>query len=54
MVIKKALKVSKDCLENENPNMGFAEHSDKKIELAGTQIVQQGYNGIYVDAPDFP
>ena len=45
--------MSKECLENVSPDMGFVEHSIKKIELAGTWIVSQGYNGIYVDALDF-
>ena len=40
-------------MENENLDMGFVEHSIRKIEQAGTQIVQQGYNGIYVDIMDF-
>ena len=53
MVIKEALVVSKEVLESEDPNMGTLEHAIRRIEMVSTQIVVQGYLGVYVDSGDF-
>ena len=52
MILEEALKTAKECLDGEH-DLGFIEHSLKKIERAGNEIVQQGYSGIAVNAIDF-
>ena len=52
-MIREALQLSKKCLDNGSVDLGSIEYSFKKVDMANTKIVQQGYSGIWVDTLEF-